>query len=260
MIPILNGQSVLIVCVFSVDFESSDLTDTPQILGLTFQITIGGFTYPNVTLPGDQNTVYKFSVPEITPYIYSILTYTGVVTVVNRTNGVDGNNATANVQFFPYSSPLCDQAAISETNAIQIPRLAAIKISPAENFFGEIRIKFKVYDGDYFNEVGSNWCNGFDTTIPFTVTDCPVSVQPGRYSEDSKYIRLTVLPVNDKPVVDCGSVGFTFYDGCSAVSIGGGIFVSDIDSTELQWARFRIKPESGSCDLASEVSINTNIQ
>ena len=258
MTPILNGQPVLIDCVFTVVFESSALSDTPEFQGLTFQITIGGVSYPNVTLVGSPYTVFRFSVPELSPFIYPILTYTGVVTVVDRKNG---NNATANVQFFPYSSPLCDQAAISETSAIQIPRFAAIKVSPAANFFGEINIKFKVYDGDSFNMVGYNWCAGYDTTIPFSVSGCPVTPpQPGRYSDDSKYIKLVVFPVNDKPVVDCGTSDFTFYDGCSAVSIGGGISVTDIDNTELQWARLRITPESGSCDLASEVSINTNNQ
>ena len=254
MTPILDNQLVLIDCTFTTVFASSAFLDVPEFIGLTFQIAIDDVIYPNLTLLGDQSTVFRFSVTEIIPFIYSILTYTGTVTVVDRTAGNNGTNATANVQFYPYSSPLCNPAAISETNAIQIPRFAAIKISPAENFFGEVRIKFKVYDGYFFNIVGSNWCNGFDTTIPFSVSDCPVVTQPARYSEDSKYILLTVYPVNDKPVVVCGGVDFTFYDGCSAANIGGSISVSDIDNTELQWARFRISPDSGSCDLASEVS------
>ncbi|KAI6660904.1 Lefftyrin [Oopsacas minuta] len=243
MILTYNNQPVIIDCEFIV--TESEL----EVNGLTFQITINNIIYPLVVLPGDETTIYRFPVPQIIPYIWSILTYTGSVTVLEP-------NATAHVAFYPFFTALYNQAAISETNAIQIPRFAAIRISPAENFFGDISIKFKVYDGNAFNMVDSNWSDGFDTTIPFSVSGCPVSFQSGRYSDDYRYINLTVNPVNDPPTVDCPDSYFTFYDGCSDVNIGGDIIVNDIDNPDLQWARIRISPDNGACDLALENQID----
>ena len=249
MTPVLNGVTHVIDCVFTVGLTF--VNEIEVVDGIKFQITIDNVKYQLIDLPGTELTVYRFSVPQIIPYIYSILTYTGHVTVLEA-------NATASVAFFPYFTPLCDQAAISDTNAIQIPRYAAIKISPGRDYFGDVRIRIKVYDGYEFNMDHSNWCAGYDTTIPFSVSGCPVNHQPARYSVDSRYIILTVNPVNDKPVVKCPNNTFTFHDGCPDVNVGGGILLSDVDNTELQWARIRISPDNGTCDLALEVSINNS--
>ena len=247
MRPILNGRERVIDCKFTIRSPTSE--GITLISGITFTLMIDDVLYPTISIDGDENTNYSFSVPQLIPYIHPILTYTGVVTIVS-----DAVSATANVQFTPVQSPLCDQASISETSAIQIPRLSAIQVTPATNFFGEIRIRFKAYDGDEFNMVGSNWCSGYDTTLPVTVSECPVAIQPAKYSENSRDIILNVSPVNDKPVVECGASSYTFYDGCPAVYIGGEIRISDIDDTELSWARLRIQPDNGTCQLASEVS------
>ena len=248
MTPVLNGVTHVIDCFFDVIVDYG-ISDIGIVDGIIFQITINNDIYPSINMSGDEQTVYRFSVPEIIPYIYSLLTYTGYVTVLEP-------NAIANVAFYPYFTPLCNQAAISDTNAIQIPRYAAIKISPSKDYFGDVRIQIKVYDGYEFNMDHSNWCPGYDTTIPFSVSGCPVSHQPARYSIDSRYIILTVNPVNDKPVVTCPDNKFTFYDGCPGVNVGGGIRLWDVDNTDLQWARIRISPNNETCDLALEVSTN----
>ena len=250
MTPVLNGETHIIDYVFDVDSHGGG--EIEGVVGIFFQITINNVRYSEVFQPGDELTVYRFSVPQIIPYIYSILTYTGYVTVLER-------NATASVAFLPYFTPLCNQAAISDTNAIQIPRYAAIRISPDRDYFGDVHIRIKVYDGSEFNMNHSNWCPGYDTTIPFSVSGCPVIDQPARYSVDSRYIILTVNPVNDKPVVKCPDNTFTFYDGCPDVNVGGGILLSDVDNTDLQWARIRISPDNGACDLAVEVSVTIQI-
>lgn len=119
---------------------------------------------------------------------------------------------------------------ISDTTAVLLNTSATIRFVPAPDFYGEAgTITVRAWD----QTAGLNGSTGVNTSDNGGST---------AYSSATTSIPITVLPVNDPPVVTIGDISPIFREGNGPVEIAGpSLQITDVDSDELVEALIQIE-------------------